>query len=230
MRHVCDVRTEDLGPYLLGSLQAPHRRRVAAQIEDCPACAAEVRRLQPVVAAMSRARPPAEDDEPATIAPTAMDRFLARVERERRSRTTRAGRLGRRLLRPVALVAAAAALVAAAVVGVLATRSENSGFERELALTGTGNVSATAALDERSWGTRIDLDVRGLTPGETYGAWLERPDGSRVGAGTFRPGADGRVAVVLTAGLPLGETDAVGVSWIAGEERADILRAELSAS
>jgi hypothetical protein len=55
-------------------------------------------------------------------------------------------------------------------------------------------------------------------------AWLERPDGSRVPAGSFH--ADGStVRLTLAAALPLDEGSAVGVSTIEGE---DVLRASLA--
>jgi hypothetical protein len=70
----------------------------------------------------------------------------------------------------------------------------------------------------------VTLDLRGLTPGTTYGAWLERADGSRVLAGTFRADRP-RVELTLTAALPLAEGRAVGVSTVDGQ---DVLRAELT--
>jgi hypothetical protein len=67
-------------------------------------------------------------------------------------------------------------------------------------------VQAEARLVEQPWGTRLTLEASGLTAGTTYGAWLERADGSRVGAGTFRA-ETGRVVVTLTAALPLAEAE-----------------------
>lgn len=223
VRHVCDVRPEDLGPYLLGNLEPERVGSVAAQIEDCPACAAEVRRLRPVVAAMSGATPPEEGEQPATIRASVLDQVLDTVRQEQRSGRTRNRRL--------ALGAAAAVLVAAAGAGAVVVTSGSDDPDGEgtaqVALTGEGGVAATAVLDPREWGTAIEMEVSGLDPGKVYGAWLEAPDGERVGAGTFRPDEEGSARLVLSAALQVEESGAIGVSWIGGEQRVDVLRADL---
>jgi hypothetical protein len=116
-------------------------------------------------------------------------------------------------------------LVAVGVVGAgVADRQQDQLTRRPLVAVGTSETSGQASLSERSFGTRVTLDLRGLTPGTTYGAWLERADGSRVLAGTFRADSPS-LELTLTAALPLDEGRAVGVSTVDGQ---DVLRAELT--
>lgn len=210
VRHACRVTAEDLGPFLLGQLPPAQAEQARSAVAECPLCSLEVARLRPVVAALGRVRPGA--DVPAAPAP-ALERVLAEVHGDVASRRRRA------------VLAAAGGLVLAVTVaaGVLAARPDDSA-PRDVVLVGRPGAAGTVSVDARGWGTELVLDVRGLTPGRTYGAWLADRTGQRVSAGTFRPAEHGAVRVDLAAALPLADTGSVGVTEIGG---VDVLRGQV---
>jgi anti-sigma factor RsiW len=218
MRHECAVRPEDLGPYLLGQLAPDEGVLVAEAVDSCASCTAEVERLQLVVQALARTTASLEEPAPPAPAP-AFDRVLATVHGERLDRR-------RRRHRRIGLVAAALVLVVAAGVGAVARSmsGNDAAAGRDVALTGTRPAAGSVEVSERRWGTALTLEVRGLTPGKSYGAWLADGSGERVGAGTFRPTADGSARVELAAALRLPDADTVGVTELGGD---DVLRASL---
>jgi Anti-sigma-K factor rskA len=213
MRHECPVRPEDVGPYLLGQLGPDEAAAVAETVDACPSCAAEVARLRPVVQALARGTAPLEEEAP-TAPPPALERVLASVRDERTERR-------RRLHRRVALAAAAAVLVFATAVGavVLSERGADAGGGgRDVALSGSSAAAGNVEMSGHLWGTAMTLEVRGLTPGTSYGAWLADRSGKRVSAGTFRPTATGSAHLELSASLPLPDASAVGVTEIGGDD------------
>jgi hypothetical protein len=215
MRHECAVRPEDLGPLLLGQLGRDEAALVAEAVASCPSCSLEVERLAPVAAAMAQVSLPLDDAAPAAP-PPALERVLEAVRREQAA--------SRRRLRTRMLLAAASVvlLVAAAVGAAVAIGGDSGG--RDIALTGQASASGSAVVSERRWGTAITLDVHGLRPGKAYGAWLSDSKGQRVGAGTFRPTADGSAHLELGASLRLGQASWMGVTQLGGD---DVLKAEL---
>jgi anti-sigma factor RsiW len=80
---------EQIGAFLLGKLDGVERTAMQTHLSSCPICQAEVRELEPVVAALSYAAPdridenplPPEDLEESTLAP-----ILRKMHRERRPR------------------------------------------------------------------------------------------------------------------------------------------------
>jgi len=72
-----------------------------------------------------------------------------------------------------------------------------------------------ATVSPRAWGTAITVSVRGARAGIPCVVWLERADGTRVSAGSFRyvDGPKGS-SVMLAAALP--RSDAVEVGLRAG--------------
>jgi hypothetical protein len=217
VRHGCELRPEDLGPYLLGQLPADEEERVADAVARCPACADEVRRLRPAVGALAVAAPHQAAD-PLPLPAAALDRVLGTVQEQRRVATP-----ARRAMLGAAAVAVA---VAFGLLGfVLGLQQQRSGGE-SVQLAGAANAGARAVLDDRSWGTAIELDAWGLEPDKTYGAWLARADGQRVPAGSFRPDRDGRARLDLGAALARRDSSAVGVTALTG---TDVLTAHLPA-
>lgn len=218
VRHDCDVSPEELGPFLLGHLPPDEAERVRSGVRRCPICSAEVASLEPVVAALA-ATSPAVLPEPGAdrVDEVVLHGVLATVARERAASRRRRWAL----VSIAAVVAGLLALGGLLLTGVLGNRDD--GRRVELA---RGPVTGSAVLVDAEQGTRIALDVAGLGPGRRYGVWLEDRSGQRVSAGSFRPDADGWAHVDLLAGLPLQDTQAIGMTVAGGD---DLVRADVAA-
>lgn len=216
MRHECAVRPEDLGPYLLGQLPPEEAALVEEAVASCASCTVEVERLRPVAAALARGTAPLEEVSPEAPMP-ALDRVLASVHDE-----TVAQR--RRWRTRMALAAASVVLLVAAVVGAAVVLGGGS-QGRDISLSGRTSATGSAMVVSKGWGTAITLEVSGLTPGKSYGAWVADRSGDRVPAGTFRPTADGSAHLSLGASLDLDQASSMGVSELGGG--GDVLKADL---
>jgi len=137
-----------LGVYVLGAADTAERLALEAHLPGCRECQAELTRLAPLPGLLA-AIP--ESIREATRSPGRQ----ARLPRRAPARSVR-----RRW------AAAAAAFVAAGVSGGLWLSSAVGGHEpAPLTLTGVNpatHVSATATLTATSWGTSIQLQVRGV--------------------------------------------------------------------
>jgi hypothetical protein len=137
-----------LGVYVLGAADSAERQRLEAHLPSCPACQAELRRLAPLPGLLAgipeRMREPARaPGRQATRPPRALPHGGARL--------------------PWAV--GAAACLAAAVTGGFWFSSSLAQHAAALTFTGANpatHVSAAATLTATSWGTSIQLQVRGL--------------------------------------------------------------------
>ena len=215
----CETRRVALGLHALGQLAAGERAALEAHLDGCADCRREAAELRAVARALeiARAGPDAAVPNPPS---DLVDRVVESVRADR-------GRARRRAWRVRAAVAAAAAAgVVTGAVGALALDGPDRPEGRQVAFPRSpAGVEARATLADREWGAGIWLDARGLRPGELYAGWLERANGSRVSAGTFRAAGDGRLRCYLTVGLASADAVAVGVSDEAG---GTVLRARLA--
>jgi hypothetical protein len=137
-----------LGVYVLDAADPSERQRLEAHLPGCQECRAELSRLAP------------------------LPRLLAAIPETMRETTPAPGGQARRSRRSPAHLgarrrwAAGAVLVAAGVTGALWLSSSTGGHQPgPVTLTGTDpatHVSATATLTATSWGTSIQLQVRGV--------------------------------------------------------------------
>jgi hypothetical protein len=141
-----------LGVYVLGAADPAERTRLEAHLPGCEECQAELTRLAPLPGLLAaipegiRAPAPAAGRQATRSRP-------ARVHRSARPRPARA--------MAGAVLAAAAAVTA----GLWLTSGSGGHPPGRLTFTGadTGtHVSATATLTAMSWGTSIQLQLRGL--------------------------------------------------------------------
>lgn len=191
-------RTVALGAYVLGALDREERCELEAHLDTCETCRAELERLAPLPGLLSRvsaeeaerfATPEvAADEEPAPPPAAVLDRVLAAVARRRRRA---------RRLRAVA-VAAALALVAFAAVGGELLR--DGGVEQPAPLTASAldartGVRGSAELSARPWGTRVDLRLAGVRPGERCRLVARAVGGRAEVAATWRAGYLGTAEV-----------------------------------
>ncbi|HET7016432.1 MAG TPA: zf-HC2 domain-containing protein [Streptosporangiaceae bacterium] len=146
-----------LGVYVLGAADAEERRRVQAHLPNCRACQAELARIAPLPGLLAsvppRLRPNPDIRPAATIRPSPQPRSTIR-------RRAAGGQWWR----------AAAAACAAAAAGVLtgfwlAPGNTPHPDAAGIVLTGidrASHVSATARLTATSWGTSIELRLKGV--------------------------------------------------------------------
>jgi hypothetical protein len=138
-----------LSVYVLGAADTAERRRFEAHLPGCQACQAELHRLAPLPGLLA-AIPETRRE---TVPSPGRRAWLPR-------RAPRRGAVRRRW------AAAAAVLAAAGVTGGLWLAS-SAGGQQAASLTLTGmdpgtHVTATATLTATSWGTSIQLQVRGV--------------------------------------------------------------------
>lgn len=142
--------TKSLGVYVLGAADTAERMRLEAHLPGCARCRAELRRLAPLPGLLAAIPESVRD-----AAPSSGRR--ARLPRPARALVTR----------PRAAAAAGLAGVAAAAltVGLWLSSSASGVPAQAVTLSGADpatNVSATATLTATSWGTSIQLELRGL--------------------------------------------------------------------
>jgi hypothetical protein len=201
-------RTEALGAYVLGALERGERAGLEAHLETCEICREELDRLAPLPGLLSRltveeaevldpAEPaefdPAWADAGKTSAP--LERALFEVARERRRS---------RLIRAAA-VAAALVLAAVAMVGVPLIGGD--GAEEPAPLTAAASdartgVHGSAELTREPWGTRVELSLAGVRPGERCRLVARSEGGRSEVAANWRAGYLGTAEVPGAVAIP----------------------------
>jgi Putative zinc-finger len=169
---------EQIGAFVLGKLDGGERTAMQTHLNSCPVCQAEVRELEPVVAALADAAPdridedpwPPEDLEELTLAP-----ILGEIQRARRRR---------RPFRWSALAAAAICVVAIGLAGFVGLLEPAVALE-PLSFSVAPRMQVEGHLIEHARGTEIRLVVSGSQDGQTHRVTLVSDDGERVNAGTF---------------------------------------------
>ena len=176
---------------------------LAEHLADCVECRAIAEEFRSTAAALSGTTAPSATP---VLMPTSDDlsmRITARVESERRRRDRRRHRM-------IAASAAAALLIGISFVALRQSTSDDNISDR-VALSAPG-VEGDVTLQPQEWGSEIHLAITGVTPGQRYNVWLERADGSRVGAGTFIGVRHNEINVALASALPPSEAIAIGIS------------------
>jgi anti-sigma factor RsiW len=204
----CRAWRERLGALVLGQLEPEERAATEAHLEGCPACRAEAEGLAPTAAMLRRADPDRLASAPLPP-PGLADRIARRIAAERRVTRRHRVRLG------VGLAAAAAAAAAAVVLALALTSSSRSGPAGEVVAFRhlPKNVSISASLEPRAWGSYVYVRVRGFRPGTLCTVWLRRADGTRIPAGSFRYVYAGQSdQVELSSGLDPPDVTAVGIT------------------
>jgi hypothetical protein len=199
-------RTVALGAYVLGALEREERAALEAHLETCDICRAELDRLAPLPGLLSRltvqeaavldtAEPVPTDLAPAAESSAPLERALFEVARERRRS---------RLMR-VAAVAAALLLAAVALVG--APLIAGDGAEAPAPLTAAASdprtgVHGAAELTREPWGTRVELSLAGVRPGERCRLVARASGGRSEVAATWRVGYLGTAEVPGAVAIP----------------------------
>jgi Putative zinc-finger len=174
-----------LGVYVLGAADPAERLRLEAHLPGCQACRAELSRLTPLPGLLAAI--PQAMRETMTPSPGAQGRLP--------QRQAAPGRMRRRW-------AAAAAAVAAGVTGGLWLSSGGGHEPVPLVLTGTNratHVSATATLTATSWGTSIQLQVRGVPENTECRLLVRSQDGRTEVSGSWDAWQEGPLNIPASA-------------------------------
>jgi anti-sigma factor RsiW len=203
----CRVWRERIGALVLGQLGSEERAATEAHLEGCPDCRAEADELAPMASVLRRANP--ERLEPTPLPPPELaGRIARRIAAERRKARRRRVRIGFGLA-GAAAAATAAVLLALSLTGSTTHTQQAQTFAfRHL----PRDVSVSASLEPRSYGSDVRVWVHGFRPGALCTVWLRSRDGTKIPAGSFRYvyGGDAE-ATELSSGIDPPHVTAVGL-------------------
>ncbi len=207
---------EQIGAFLLGKLDGGERTAMQTHLNSCPVCQAEVRELEPVVAALGDAAPDRIDEDPwppwnleeLTLAPILGEIHRARRRRQRFSWS--------------ALAAAAICVVVIGLAGLAwplePALSLEPHLQERLSFSGEARgAEVEGNLIAHDWGTKIRLVVSGMRDGQTHRVTLVSEDGERVNAGTFFGTGDKPLRGTFNAALVREDADKLEVRTPDGE-------------
>ena len=202
---------EQIGAFLLGKLDGGERTAMQTHLNSCPVCQAEVRELEPVVAALADADPNRIDEEPwppgdleeLTLAP-----ILGEIQRARRRR---------RPFRWSALAAAAICVVAIGLAGFVGLLEPAVALVEPVPFSVAPGMKVEGHLIEHARGTEIRLVVSGSRDGQTHRVTLVSEDGERVNAGTFIGIGERTLRGTFNAALLREDADRLEVRTSGGE-------------
>jgi hypothetical protein len=202
----CIARRGQVAMAALGALAPDEQAELEAHLATCAECRAVSTELRSTVGALDTRL---DGGPPVPVAPLSAhlaDAVLADLragdEFDRRRRTRRIGMV-------VGGTAAAAVLV---VLLVLVGTSRPTWPTRTVALTGTPGVTASAVLEERSWGTALTVHEQGLASGRTYTVSMSNPQGRWWTAGSYRASGTAPVEVTMGCAAPFATIDEIRVT------------------
>jgi len=198
-----------LGAYALGDLPPDERAALAAHLEGCPECQAELRELEGVAALLPLADP-ARIETPAVRPPADLG---ARIEAQIAAEKAREGRAKRRRRLRFGLGGAVAVAAVAAVLAlvVLPIGGENSPAQEVNFGSVANEVSIKAVLEPHAFGTEIHMYVKGVKSGTLCRVFLRDAHGRTFSAGTFRYRWGEDSEAELSSALDLSQTAEIGV-------------------
>jgi hypothetical protein len=210
------MRTEDhrdwklsLGAYALGDLPADERAAIAAHLEGCAECRAELRSLEGVAALLPLA-------DPALIeAPTARPPadLGARIEAQIAAESAREGRVKRRRRFRLGFGGAVAVAAVAAVLAlvILPVGGESSPAQKVEFASLPKGMTIDATLEPHSFGTEIEMYVKGVRSGTLCRVFLRDAQGRTYSAGSFRYRWGDDSDARLSSALDISQAAEIGV-------------------
>ncbi|MBS1844694.1 MAG: zf-HC2 domain-containing protein [Actinobacteria bacterium] len=211
------MRTDDhrdwklsLGAYALGDLPPDERAAVAAHLEGCEECRAELRSLEGVAALLPLADP-ARIEQPTARPPADLG---ARIEAQIAAESAREGRARkrRRLRLGFGGAIAAAAVAAALAIAILPGSSGESSPAQKVDFASLPKgVSIDATLEPHAFGTEIEMYVSGVRSGTLCRVFLRDAKGRTYSAGSFRYRWGEDSHAVLSSALDLSQAKVIGV-------------------
>lgn len=201
----CREWRESLGAHALAQLAEGERPALEAHLEGCAACRAELESLTGVARLLPLADPEHFESAPAPP-PALADRVAATIRAERGTAKRRKLRLGLAFGGATAAIAAAVLAIFVLPGGSSSTPEQHIAFQ---ALPPGLQISAT--LEPHAYGTEIHMYVKGAPSGTLCRVFLRGSNGVQQSAGTFRYRWGDDSDAVLSAGLDLSRTRAIGV-------------------
>ena len=199
-----------LGAYALGDLPADERAALAAHLEGCPECRAELRSLEGVAALLPLADP-AQIEQPAVRPPADLG---ARIEAQIAAESSREGHERRRRRFRLWIGGAAATAAVAAVLALIVLPlggGENSPAQQVRFASVPNGVSIKATLEPHAFGTEIHMYVKGVRSGTLCRVFLKDDNGRTYSAGSFRYRWGNDSDAELSSALDLSQAAAIGV-------------------
>lgn len=203
----CREWRESLGAHALEQLPDDERAALEAHLEGCAECRAELESLAGVARLMPLADPERFGSTPQP--PQLLgERIEATIAAERRSR-----KRGRRRRFGLAWSGAAAAAAAAMLtIFVLGSNGGGEPPQRSVAFRSLpAGMQIDATLEPRSYGTQIEIYVKGVRSGTLCRVFVRNRRGNRLPAGSFRYRWDEDSHAVLSSALDLANTRAIGI-------------------
>lgn len=217
--HPCPDRSL-FAAVLTGDLPAADEAEIRLHLPTCAACAREMADLASVIDMLKGSDLTVIDRDPtgppavtATVSRDLEYAIFDRIASERRRLRIRRTAIG---------VAASLLLVSGVAIG-LTVRSTPRDDRVHVALDYPVGGRASVALTKRTWGTEIRIETSDLPAGLTYGVWLERPDGSRVPAGSFTSVAARTMTLRFSSALPPQRATAIGMTDFATKKEVRVL-------
>jgi anti-sigma factor RsiW len=198
-----------LGAYALGDLPADERASLAAHIEGCAECRAELRELEGVAALLPLADP-ARIEGPPVRPPADLG---ARIEAQIAAERAREGRAKRRRRLRVGFGGAVAVAAVAAVLAlvVLPIGGESSPAQEVKFASVPNGVTIKATLEPHAFGTEIKMYVDGVSSGTLCRVFLRDAAGHTFSAGSFRYRWEEDAEAELSSALDLSQATEIGV-------------------
>lgn len=202
----CREWRESLGAHALGQLPERERAALAAHLEGCPECRAELESLAGVAQLLPLADPAHFDTAP-TPPPALADRVAATIRAERRAQKRRRWRFGFGLGAATAAAATAAALALFVLPG-----GGGASPERQVSFADLPpGLHISATLEPHAYGTEIHMYVEGAPSGTLCRVFVSGPNGVRQPAGSFRYRWGEDSGAELSAALDLSRMRTLGV-------------------
>jgi putative zinc finger protein len=199
-----------LGAYALGDLPPDERAALAAHLEGCAECRAELRSLEGVAALLPLADP-ARIEEPPVRPPADLG---ARIEAQIAAESAREGRTKRRRRFRLGVGGAVAAAAVAAVLAIAILPiggGENSPAQEVMFASVPNGMSIKATLEPHSFGTEIHMYVKGVSSGTLCRVFLRDESGQTYSAGSFRYRWGDDSEAELSSALDLSQAVEIGV-------------------
>jgi hypothetical protein len=198
-----------LGAYALGDLPPDERAALAAHIEGCAECKAELRELEGVAALLPLADP-ARIETPAARPPADLG---ARIEAQIAAEGAREGRAKRRRRLRFGLggAVAVAAIAAVLALAILPIGGESSPAQEVKFGSVANGISIKAILEPHAFGTEIHMYVKGVKSGTLCRVFLRDEHGRTFSAGSFRYRWGEDSEAELSSALDLSQASVIGV-------------------